>query len=113
MYPDVNWGCLMNHSSFDGPAVTQKLINYCMELRPGFSCELAHLSRQGSEHIVKMVAFNDDLKWLVRLPLPEHMNTDHETDRFASDWAARLRSEVATHGFVRYGQVAYLAYRKS
>ena len=113
MDPDVDWGCLTDHSGFDGPAVTQKLINYCVKLRPGSSCKLAHSPMPGFEHVVKVVIFNDDLKWVVRLPTPKYMNTDHETDRFASDWAARLRSEVAAHGLIRYDKIANLAYIKS
>lgn len=102
MHPDLDWGYLTDHPGFNRPAITQKLINYCVKLRPGFSCTLARSSMLGSEHVVKMVVFNDDLKWVVRLPTPVHMNMDHETDRFASDWAARLRSEVATYRLIQY-----------
>jgi len=93
------WGRLTRDRRFDKHTVARKLISHCLSLQSNSGCTLSPSFNSGSEHVVKLIEFEDGITWVARLPLPAYM--DDESGRFASNWKTRVDSEVATHRFIR------------
>ncbi|KAL2048955.1 hypothetical protein ABVK25_010808 [Lepraria finkii] len=97
MGSDWPWGRLTRQGDFNPRIVAEKLTALCSSLRPNSRCTLSSKAASDSEHVVKVIIFEDGIKWVARLYCP----VDEQHGRFASTRETRISSEVATHGIIR------------
>jgi len=94
---ELSWGRLKTNHKFNPHIVAEKLAARCSSLRADLRCTLAVEADSGSEHVIKVIDFEDGKKWVARL----HSPACEQPGRFASSWAMRVSSEVATHGLIQ------------
>ena len=91
----LGWGSL--EAEFDSQDLDAKLTTHCSKIRGGEPCDLLPPTMGGSEHVLRIIQYHGGSKVVARLPLAYHM----KNDRFAMTYEDRLRSEIATHRFLR------------
>ena len=67
----------------------------CSELRQGVRCTISEKFSYGTQNLVKLVRFEDGVKWVARVALED------VDDRLAASVEDRMRSEVATYQFLK------------
>ena len=75
------------------------LITLCSSLRHGISCKLSEKYSVGTQNLVKLVEFEDGLKWVARVSL---LMNDHEIGAEITASAEKcMESLVATYRYLR------------
>ena len=94
------WGQLGKEPDFNRNIVSKKLVSHCQSLRPNLGCRLSTTSpSSGTEHAIRLVEFDDGVQWATRLPTKRYIKGME--GRIVADWETRVKSEVATHKFLR------------
>ena len=71
------------------------LIAKCTALRVGISCSISDKFTFGTQNLVRLVEFEDSVKWVARVAL-EDVDT-----RMATNLEDQMMSQVATHKFLK------------
>ncbi|MCJ1244681.1 hypothetical protein MMC30_001880 [Trapelia coarctata] len=71
------------------------VVKMCSGLRGGVCCDVAIKFTMGSQNFVRLIQFEDGVKWVIRIPL------DDKDPRWAADTANRMKNEVATYKYLK------------
>lgn len=71
------------------------LLAECSELREGISCTISQKFSFGTQNLVRLVTFEDDVKWVARVSLEDG------DDRMAASLEDQMNSQIATYKFLR------------
>ena len=74
-----------------------RLAALCSELRDRKGCTLSEKFSIGTENLVKLVEFEDGVKWVARVSLQD------EDYRYKANAADVMKNEVANYKYLRYG----------
>ena len=68
----------------------------CSTLRGGVKCAIGHKTKHGDFNLVKLVEFEDGIKWIFRTPI------DYGDKQFAANSTTKIKVEVATYKYLKY-----------
>ena len=71
------------------------LLAICSELREGISCKMSQKFDFGTQNLVRLVHFEDDVKWVARVALED------VDERMAASLEDQMNSQVATYKFLK------------
>lgn len=75
------------------------LITLCSSLRNGIGCEVSEKYSLGTQNLVKLVEFEDGLKWVARISLL--MNDNEVGAELTASSEKCMESQVATYRYLR------------
>ena len=73
-----------------------RVMERCSRLRSGIKCTMSHKMKHGDFNLVKLVEFEDGVKWIFRTPI------DYGSKIFAAKSTTKIRIEVATYKYLKY-----------
>ncbi len=71
------------------------LLATCSELREGTSCTISQKFSFGTQNLVRLVEFEDDVKWVARVSLED------VDERMAGSLEDQMNSQVATYNYLK------------
>ncbi len=82
------WRC-MNETQWE------YLLADCSKVRGGINCTISQKFSFGTQNLVRLVKFEDDVKWVARVSLEDG------DDRMAASLEDQMNSQIATYKFLR------------
>ena len=71
------------------------LVARCSELRRGISCTISESFSYGTQNLVKLVQFEDGVKWVARVALED------VDDRMAASLEDQMKSQISTYRYLK------------
>lgn len=71
------------------------LLTICSNLREGVSCSISEKFTFGTQNLVKLVQFEDDVKWVARVALED------ADERMAVTLEDQMNGQIATYKFLK------------
>ena len=76
-----------------------KLVTLCSSLRPGISCKISDKFTSGTRNLVRLVEFDDGVKWAARIWM---LRYGQETDEWTLASAEKvMESQLATYKYLK------------